>query len=308
VPGYTYPDGLTLKNKLGTNDEGLETDLVAIRLAELRSRNAPAGNFDAAHLRAIHRQLFQDVYEWAGRTRDERVVLSDGTVASEPNLRKPDGQPFMAGDQIPAALAAIETRLREGSFLRGLPREEFAERAADLMAELNAVHPFREGNGRTQRVFVEHLAHAAGHDLDFSVVSKERMIQASIAANDHGDPSMMRRMFDEISDPRRVALLRESISALEGLNFDWNNRYIATLTPGHTVKLVLAGIAGDQFMARTSDQVLFGRTADLPQPHPQRGETFDFTPPRELRREQQGEGGLTFFEDRNPERDQGRER
>ena len=90
--------------------------------------------------------------------------------------------------------------------------KQFAERAADVMAELNAAHPFREGNGRTQRVFMEQLAHAAGHELDFTIVSKERMAQASIAAHEQGDPSMMRRMFDEISDPARSALLRESIA------------------------------------------------------------------------------------------------
>ena len=63
------------------------------------------------------------------------------------------------------------------------------------MAELNAIHPFREGNGRTQRVFVSELAREAGHVLDFTVVSRERMIAASVAANEDGDPAMMRRLF-----------------------------------------------------------------------------------------------------------------
>lgn len=92
---------------------------------------------------------------------------------------------------------------------------EFAGQAADIMAELNAIHPFREGNGRTQRAFILQLAKEARHHLDFSVVSKERMIQASIAANEQGDTSMMRRLFDEISDPTRVSLLRDSIIALD---------------------------------------------------------------------------------------------
>ncbi len=145
------------------------------------------------------------------------------------------------------------------------------------MVELNAAHPFREGNGRTQRVFMEQLADRAGHELDFTIVSKERMAQASIAAREHGDLSMMRRMFDEISDPARSAMLRESIAGLEKLNFDWNNHYVATLAPGHTVDLVFAGAAGDQFMARTRTEILFGRTADLPEPRPERGETFTVT-------------------------------
>jgi hypothetical protein len=103
------------------------------------------------------------------------------------------------------------------------------------------------------------------------------MIQASIAAHEQGDPSMMRRMFDEISDPSRAALLRESIAKLEKQNFDWNNQYIATPAPGHSVDLVFAGVAGNQFMARTETEILFGKISDLPEPRPQRGETFTVT-------------------------------
>jgi cell filamentation protein len=281
VPNYTLPDGITLKNKLGATNEdelaAVEVEAVAIRLVELELEPPTMGDFDADHLKAIHRHLFQDVYEWAGRTRDERVTLSDGTIATEPILSKAEGQPFLIGPAIPAALDDIGAKLRGADNLRGLPREVFAERAADVMIELNNAHPFREGNGRTQRAFMRELAKEAGHDLDFSVVSKERMIQASIEAHEQNDPSMMGRMFDEISDPARAALLRESIVALEKLNFDWNNNYVATLAPGHTVDLVFAGAAGDQFMARTQAEILFGRTTDLPEPRPERGETFTVT-------------------------------
>jgi cell filamentation protein len=64
---------------------------VFVRRAEIDAGFGPKGEFDAAHLKAIHRHLFQDVYEWAGRTRDEPVTLSDGTVATEPGLRKVEG-------------------------------------------------------------------------------------------------------------------------------------------------------------------------------------------------------------------------
>jgi cell filamentation protein len=281
VSGYTLPDGLTLKNKLGaTNQSELEdheTEPVRQRLFEIEMGYGPTGHLDASHLKAIHHYVFQDVYEWAGHTRDERVALSDGSVATEPHLKKPDGQPFLIGPAIPAALDQLGAKLSRADYLRGLSREEFAERAADLIAELNAVHPFREGNGRTQRVFMEQLARSAGHDLDFTVVSKERMTQASIAANEQGDPSMMRRMFDEISHPPRAALLRESVAGLEKLNFKWNDHYIATLAPGHPVELVFAGAAGEQFMGRTRTEILFGRIADLPEPRPAQGESFGVT-------------------------------
>lgn len=290
MPNYTLQDGITVKNKLGATSpeelERIEADYVIPRRIEIELGLGPSGNFDAAHLKAFHRHLFQDVFEWAGHTRDERVGLSDGTIATEPTMRKAGAQPFLIGPAIRAALNGTGTKLREADCLRGLPREEFAERAADVIAELNAVHPIREGNGRTQRVFMEQLAHSAGHALDFTVVSKERMIQASVAAHERGDTSTMRRMFDEISDPARTALLRESIAGLEKLKFDWNNQYVATLTPGHAVDLVFAGTAGDQFMARTQTEILFGRISDLPEPRPERGEIFTVTAAPYARHEQ----------------------
>jgi cell filamentation protein len=286
VPNYTYPgvDPLraAVKNKLGLTSyddfEIVSAALVASRASEILAGAGPARSFDAAHLKAIHRHLFQDVYEWAGHTRDEQVKLSDGTVATEPMLRKVDGKPFMDGPLIPAALERIATTLRESNFLRGLPREEFAARAADIMIEINGAHPFREGNGRTQRAFVRELAKQAGHDLDFSAVTRERMNKASIAGNEQGDSTMMRRMFGEITNPARVAALEKAIDDLGRHDFPWNDSYVATAEPGRKVEVTMAGIAGDQFMARTDTAILIGQVSDLPTPHPVRGEMFSFEP------------------------------
>lgn len=282
MPGYTLDDGITVKNKLGATShnelEAKEADYVSNRLLQIELGHGPSGQFDTAHLKAIHRHLFQDVYEWAGHTRDEKVELSDGTVATEPMLRKVDGKPFMAGPLIADALERVAATLRASNYLRGLSREEFAVRAADIMLEINGAHSFREGNGRTQRAFVRKLAKQAGHELDFSVVTRERMIQASIAGNEGGDTAMMRRMFDEISDPVRVAALNKAIDALGRLDFPWNDRYLATAEPGHKVEVTMAGVAGDQFMARTENSVLIGKVSDLPLPPPTRGTVFIFEP------------------------------
>jgi hypothetical protein len=114
VPGYTLEDGITVKNKLGATDhdelEAKKADYVSNRLLQFELGHGPAGQFDAAHLKAIHHHLFQDVYEWAGRTRDEKVSLSDGTVATEPVLRKLDGKPFLTGRRIATALDRIAAR------------------------------------------------------------------------------------------------------------------------------------------------------------------------------------------------------
>jgi len=281
VPGYTIDDdpGGVLKNKLGIEAQDdlhrLEADYVRQREFDLRLHGGPAGNFDAGHLKALHRHLFQDVYEWAGHTRDEVVRLSDGTFANEPFMHK-GGAGFLAGPAIPVALENVARTLRDSDYLRDLSRQEFAYHAADIMAQINAIHAFREGNGRTQRLFMEELARQAGHMLDFTVVSHERMIEASVAANERGDPSLMRRLFDEISNPHRVEVLRTAEDALDRNRFDWNERYIATVEPGHPVDLTMVGIARDQFMAHTGSQILIGKTSDLPKPHPDRGETFTF--------------------------------
>jgi cell filamentation protein len=282
VPGYTLDDGVTVKNKLGalSHDalEAAESDYVSNRLLQLELGHGPSGQFDAGHLKAIHRHLFQDVYEWAGRTRDEKVALADGTVATEPLLRKADGKPFMAGPRIADALERFGDTLRRSNYLRGLPRTAFAERAADIMLAINGAHPFREDNGRAQRAFIRELARAAGHELDFSVVTRERMIQASIAGNEQGDSMTMRRRFNEISDQIRVAALGKAIDALNANGFPWNDAYIATAEPGHKVEVTMAGVAGEQFMARTTADILIGQTSDSPTPRPSRGETFTLEP------------------------------
>src|SRR5208283_719578 len=102
-----------------------------------------------------------------------------------------------------------------------------------------------------------------GHELDFSVVTRERMIHASIAGNEQGDGMMLRRMFNEISDRARVAALDKAIDALNANAFPWNDAYIATAEPGHKVEVIMAGVAGEQFMARTTAAILIGQASDL---------------------------------------------
>jgi cell filamentation protein len=102
------------------------------------------------------------------------------------------------------------------------------------------------------------------------------MIQASIAANDRGDTAVMRRMFDEVSNPKRVAALRVTIDELDRHGFAWNDRYVATMEPGHQVEVTMAGGRGEHFMARTGTDILIGNTADLPDPRPERFDTFTF--------------------------------
>lgn len=214
----------------------------------------------------------------AGRTRNERVKLSDGSIATEPLLLRPGSKPFASGAQISEGLEALSQQLRDADYLRGLPRREFATRAAGVLATINGIHAFREGNGRTQRIFLQELAEEAGHKLDFRVVSRERMIQASIAAHEERDIGPMRRMLDEISNPHRVAALTPAIAFLNSMKYPWNERYLATTEPGHAEAITLVGMNGPHFMARTDATILVGQRADLPKPDMASGESAKVFP------------------------------
>ena len=160
-----------LRNRLNIADEvtleEAEADLAAIRSYEL-SRSPLEGSFDLAHLRAIHRHLFGDVYEWAGELR--KIDISKG------------GNPFAHWAHIESAAEPIFRQLAQEHHLSGLGPDAFSERAAYYLGEMNALHPFREGNGRAQREFISHLAHANGYYIAWEHVSRAEMLTAAIHA------------------------------------------------------------------------------------------------------------------------------
>jgi cell filamentation protein len=138
----------------------------------------PAGRFSATHYCAVHRHLFQDVYGWAGRYRTVRMSK--------------DRSPFCFPEHIAREMRGLFSRLRDLDFLRGRGLEGFAEGAAGFLADLNAIHPFREGNGRTQLTFTTLLAAKAGHPFELSRLGPESFLQAMIASF-FGDEAPLRR-------------------------------------------------------------------------------------------------------------------
>ncbi len=153
----------------------LEAVYVGKRALELRLRRMP-GKFDIAHLRKIHWFLFRDVFPWAGELR---VV----------GLAKVGGAPFANPLYIPAALDELFTRLRVERNLRNLTEQNFIARGAFFLGEINAIHPFREGNGRTQREFLRQIALKAGHKLSWASLDENRNTAASILSYQQGDLS-----------------------------------------------------------------------------------------------------------------------
>jgi len=173
---YLDPKTGVLKNKLGISEEEelkeAEASLVAWRSYQLVEQPMP-GRFDLDHLKAIHRHLFQDVYEWAGELRDVDLTRNNSYFANHQHLIE--------------AARPIFAKLADENYLKGLGAADFSERAAYYLGEINALHPFREGNGRTQREFVNHLAHQNGYFIDWTNVSRSDLIQASIESFHRGD-------------------------------------------------------------------------------------------------------------------------
>jgi len=123
-----------------------------------------------SHYRAIHGHLFQDVFEWAGHFRT--VALSK------------EGSVFCYPAYIPHEMDKLFSRLKEAQFLKGLRLENFLPEAAHFLAELNAIHPFREGNGRTQTTFLVLLATRAGRTVNLGFLRPRRFLAAMIASFD----------------------------------------------------------------------------------------------------------------------------
>ncbi|MFM9864980.1 MAG: Fic/DOC family protein [Micropepsaceae bacterium] len=166
---YVYPDApAVLKNKFGIKNaerlDKVERRSVVQRVEE----GVPRGNFDLDHLCAIHRHLFQDVYTWAGKTRTVELAK--------------DGDQFHLVAYIQTGMADVHRRLVQRRFLAGLDAEDFAREVAQIIGDINYVHPFREGNGRTQMQFLKQLAQRAGHGIDLTRLHRKQWIEASRAA------------------------------------------------------------------------------------------------------------------------------
>jgi len=161
---YCIPGTAVLKNKAGITDQEqldeFEGDFTAIRLLEL-TQNPVEGSFDLAHLCKIHEYLFQDVYEWAGGVRTVDIIRGDSRFCNVRHIQSYSNTVF-------SALAAEK-------YLVNLEPKVFANRLAHYLSEINAIHPFREGNGRVQRLFISQLAEQTGYSLDYSALDQAEL-------------------------------------------------------------------------------------------------------------------------------------
>jgi cell filamentation protein len=183
---YTYPGTDLLRNIPDIRDAerlaDFEANATVARLVELDA--APLkGRFDVGHLRAIHRHIFQDVYSWAGKFRTVNISKA--------------GQLFGAAAFVEASLQDLLRRLRSENHLRGLEPQVFARRAGFYLGEINAIHPFRDGNGRAQREFLRELGLQAGFRIDWTKVTRGQMMAASVESFRADDSSGMAAVMEQ---------------------------------------------------------------------------------------------------------------
>jgi cell filamentation protein len=163
---YTYPGTETLRNRLGLTDEKTLIEAER-RLTQARGAEAARLTFPATTdgYRALHKHLFQDLYDWAGQDRTVNIAKGGSSFAAVPYVARELDKRF-------ADMGAQ-------SGFRGLPRDEFFDRLGDHINEINAIHPFREGNGRTMRHHAAQLAREAGHPIRIAAIDKDKWMEAS---------------------------------------------------------------------------------------------------------------------------------
>ena len=164
---YLIPGSTCLKNLLGITETRLllkaEAEISTAAFAELIALPVDS-TFDLNHLCRIHSCLFGDVYPWAGQIR--KTEISKG------------GKLFLPYSLVESISAGVFAALRQEEYLQNLDIEEFAKRAGYYLGKINMIHPFREGNGRAQRVLLDQLAALSGFAFEWSGVSGEQMAQA----------------------------------------------------------------------------------------------------------------------------------
>lgn len=163
---YTYPGTDTLRNRLGITDDKTLTEAER-RLTQARGAEAARLTFPTTTegYRALHRHLFQDLYEWAGQDRSVNIAKGGSNFAHVPYIARELDKRF-------ADIGA-------GDALKGIARDEFFDRLGNHINEMNAIHPFREGNGRTMRHHAAQLARDAGHPIRIASIDKTAWMDAS---------------------------------------------------------------------------------------------------------------------------------
>jgi len=169
---YCYPDTNVLINKFHIKND-VELDKVDRQISALKAVelgiNHINGKFDFVHICEIHRYLFGDIYEWAGQARKGGFMSKGGSI-------------FTNSDFIESNFNDYYEKLIKENYLKNLDKSIFCERLSYFMGEVNSIHPFRDGNGRTARLYFSQLAANAGYKLLFNKIDKDELLLADVLA------------------------------------------------------------------------------------------------------------------------------
>lgn len=187
---YCYPDTDVLINHFSIMDDEklkeVEKVYTLFRLSELQLKQ-PADPVDLTAFIEIHRSILQDVYPFAGELRKE--MISKGSSS------------FAHPDHIETQLIRVFNELNEEDYLKDLPRDVMIKRLAHYLAELNALHPFREGNGRTVREFARQLMSNAGYQLDWEKIAGPAEIINAFVDSFNATNDRLENILDEMIKP-----------------------------------------------------------------------------------------------------------
>ena len=214
---YCYPNTNILINKLNIQNKNdlfeAEKELTFIRLQELQN-NPIKGNFDFEHLLKIHRYIFQDIYEWAGKIRT--VEIGKGNL-------------FCTTRYIQSYAQSVFDKYYNQCYANKENRNDFIKVLAENYGDLNALHPFREGNGRTQREFARLVCLNCGYIFDLSHTTHKEMLAASQLSFDKGDSSLLCEIFEKAIIPLDLYVIEEKeclrILTSDDLTINENNNY-----------------------------------------------------------------------------------
>ncbi|WP_455465811.1 BID domain-containing T4SS effector [Bartonella sp. B39] len=268
LENFFYTGHTVLKNKYGIKELYAFKKQCAhdVKRAKegLHQESLPK-RFDFTYLKHIHYSLFKDTFEWAGQSREVPFKFADGTTAYAPSLKKKEfTKPFAVGKEIQQKLDEMDKTLAEKNNLKDLTREEFIEHTAKIMVDLHHAYPFRAGNTTAIQFFIEKLGQAAGHPLDFSLVTKKREELVHTEAMNNGSIEPMKHLLEDISNPQKVHILNEFTNEMEKLGLDKNNYGpVIVAQDGHTYHGTYRGSGQEGFMIDANGTLVLGNKKDL---------------------------------------------
>ncbi|WCR54722.1 MAG: hypothetical protein PG977_000115 [Bartonella clarridgeiae] len=273
---YTYNNGV-LKNKLNIqNNEAFRKQCAHLVAKEFINahQEPPPKNIDVSYLKKLHQRLFCNIFDWAGKTRNESIKMSDGTIASTSTSdgKKNQALVFASNEKLENCLNELNSKLVDRNNKVSVDRNNkvssenktqeekkrgLSEDITTIYALLNHARPFVQGNGVTQHLFMQKLSQAEGIKIDLAAVTPKRMEIANVeAANDNLEP--MKHLFEDASNPEKAHVLKETLNGIKSKNQDKTlaEALVTTPIPGQTYTGTFESRQLDAIVIKTKNSLI----------------------------------------------------